>query len=150
MTPATAPVPGAPAPAFALPGLNGGTVRLADLLARGQPVVVNTWASWCGPCKDEAAAFTQVARQYAGQVQFVGVNMTFEDQAAAARAFVQQYGVPYTVALDPQAQFMQAYHLIGTPTTYFISRSGHIVQIHPGPLTAQQLTRLVQQTLMAS
>jgi thiol-disulfide isomerase/thioredoxin len=97
-----------PAPAVEGPTLDGETLALADL---DGPVVVNFWASWCGPCAKEAPALRNVAKAYDGRVHFVGVNL--KDQVAAARNFEQQHDIPYPSWDDEAATIAASFGGIG-------------------------------------
>lgn len=97
-----------PAPAVEAPTLDGRPLTLADL--RG-PVVVNFWASWCGPCAKEAPALQNVANAYEGRVSFVGVNV--KDETASARNFEDSYKVTYPSWDDQAAAIAASFGGIG-------------------------------------
>lgn len=129
-----------PAPAFAVTTLDGQQLRLSDL--RGKVVVLNIWASWCGPCKDEAGELNRAYEQYKGRdVAFVGI--AFNDDTAPMREFVAKYGVPYPVALDPEGKISIDLGITGVPETYLIDPQGQMTQKWIGPITARQLTTLL-------
>ena len=126
------------APAFSLPvlwahdetwppGLRGrlddGRLSLAEL--RGYPVVLNFWASWCVPCKEEAPAFAAAAKKFKGRVAFVGMDT--QDLSSAARRFLTRYKVNYVSVRDGTDKTYTAYGLTGVPETYLIDRRGRIV-----------------------
>ncbi|MCL4545401.1 MAG: TlpA family protein disulfide reductase [Chloroflexi bacterium] len=132
-----------PAPQFTLPLFSGETF---DLRAqRGRPVLINFWASWCAPCKEEAVALQQSWQKYGSQVAFLGVDVW--DSDAQAKAFIATYHVTYPTGPDPSGRVAINYGLTGVPETFLISRQGQIVQHFVGPLSesvaAQLLTRLV-------
>lgn len=112
----------------------------------GRPVVVNIWASWCGPCTQEAPELAKVARAFQGQVQFVGVDIA--DQVAPAKTFIHRYGWPYPSVFDPNGDIRDGFGLIGQPHTLVFDADGKRVFAHSGPVTAsalsQELTQLVQ------
>ncbi len=125
---------GGPAPAFSAKRMDGGgSLSLASL--RGKPVVLNFWASWCAPCKGEAAKLEQAWRQYGKQgVVFVGVD--YHDVAGDARTFLEHHGVTYTTVLDGSGAIGDRYGLTGVPETYFVNRQGRLVGEHIlGPIT---------------
>ena len=97
-----------PAPAVTGPTLDGEQLTLADL---DGPVVVNFWASWCGPCTTEAPALRRVAKAYDGRVHFVGVNL--KDQPVAARNFEQYHKIPYPSWDDEAASIAASFGGIG-------------------------------------
>jgi cytochrome c biogenesis protein CcmG/thiol:disulfide interchange protein DsbE len=117
---------GGPAPNFALRRLDGtATMSLASL--RGKTVVLNFWASWCGPCKQEAATLEQLWNQYRGRgVVFVGVDSN--DTASDARRFVAAHGITYPVVSDGGGRVAaDRYGIAGLPVTYVIDRQGRLV-----------------------
>ena len=130
---------GPPAPEEALEGFDGGTVRLADFA--GQPLVVNFWASWCVPCLAELPGFERVHQQHQGEVAFLGVNLA--DDPAAAEAVLDQTGISYPVARDPDGSAFEAFQGFGMPTTVFISPEGAIVELYTGELSAEALAERI-------
>jgi cytochrome c biogenesis protein CcmG, thiol:disulfide interchange protein DsbE len=119
-----APPVGRPAPEFSAPLLNGGTFTLRSL--RGKPVVLNFWASWCVPCREETPLLVRLHKVYGPRgVQFVGLDT--EDQVAGARAFVAQYRVDYLVARLEDERVIDAYSIPGLPTTVFIGADGIVI-----------------------
>jgi cytochrome c biogenesis protein CcmG, thiol:disulfide interchange protein DsbE len=117
---------GAPAPAFSLSRLDGnGKLSLASL--RGKTVVLNFWASWCGPCKREAPALEQLWRQYKGRnVVVLGVDSG--DAKSDARRFLDAHGITYPIVSDPdELVAANRYAVPGLPVTYVIDRQGRIV-----------------------
>lgn len=105
-------------PDFSLPLLVGdGTISSDEL--RGKPVVLNFWASWCIPCREEAALLEEKWREYRDRVTFVGVNL--RDEPADARAFVKKYGMTYPVVRDAEQTLARAIGLVGLPQTFFIT-----------------------------
>jgi cytochrome c biogenesis protein CcmG/thiol:disulfide interchange protein DsbE len=142
---AKAPIPGAPPQLAAIRGqanelLGGGKgafeARLAQL--RGTPVVVNKWASWCGPCRLEFPWFQSLAQKRGGQVAFLGVNSNDSDDAA--KGFLDELPLPYPSYSDGSLDIAQ--QLGGPPqafpTTAFYDRSGKRVFSHPGVYASEQ------------
>lgn len=128
---------GGMAPAFRLPSLRdpATVVSLADF--RGRPVVVNFWASWCVPCRQEMPAFQAVYRQVKGRIDFVGIN--HQDARDDALAFVRETGVRYPIGFDPDGTTARAYGLFGVPTTVFIDARGRELKRHTGQLSQADL-----------
>jgi cytochrome c biogenesis protein CcmG/thiol:disulfide interchange protein DsbE len=128
------PTVGGPAPNFVASRLDGsGTVALSSL--RGKPVVINFFASWCGPCKTEAAELEKQWHRFRDKgVVFLGVD--YNDPKSDARKFLAYHGVTYTTILDRSATIGDSYGLSGVPETYFVDRKGRIVGEHIlGPIT---------------
>ena len=125
------------APEFRLPRLDdpSRTVALSDF--RGQPVVVNFWASWCVPCKKEMPEFQAVADDLRGKVQFLGINE--QDVRDRGLALVARTGVRYPSAFDPLGKMVRAYRLRGLPATAFVSAEGDLLDVHTGHLTDPDL-----------
>jgi cytochrome c biogenesis protein CcmG/thiol:disulfide interchange protein DsbE len=127
---------GQPAPAFALRALNTeGNVSLEQL--RGRPVVINFWASWCGPCKMEHPVLEWGQGEFGDQAQFLGI--VFEDSEDNARQFLRQYGASFPQLLDPRSRTAVHYGVAGVPETYFIDAQGIIRHKHVGPIDPETL-----------
>lgn len=120
------------APDFALTDLAGKPVRLADL--RGRPVIVNFWASWCGPCAEEFPLLRDAHERHAGDGLAV-VGIVYQDRSQAARAFMERHGAAWTAASDPDGRAAQAYGILAPPETFFIDREGRIAARAFGPFT---------------
>ncbi|MDX6506649.1 MAG: cytochrome c biosis protein CcmG, thiol:disulfide interchange protein DsbE [Gaiellaceae bacterium] len=115
---------GKPAPNFALRRIDQpGTLQLASL--RGKVVVLNFWASWCFPCKQEAPALAAAAKRWAGRVVVLGVDVN--DPAGDARRFAHKYGLRYPLVHDNHNVTSPVYGLTGLPETFFIDRRGKLV-----------------------
>jgi peroxiredoxin len=127
---------GAPAPAFSLRRLTGnGDLSLASY--RGRTVVLNFFASWCGPCKREAPALEQIWRQYRARgVVVLGIDSG--DAASDARHFLSVHGITYPVAFDHNETQALHYGIPGLPGTFVINRQGRVVGAEiAGPVTDQ-------------
>jgi cytochrome c biogenesis protein CcmG, thiol:disulfide interchange protein DsbE len=139
------PQPGDAAPDFDAPLLEGhGTLALADL--EGKPVVLNFWASWCIPCKDEAPMLRDAADAYGDRIAFVGVDV--KDARDDALAFVEEEDLDYTHVRDEDQEIFRAYGLTGQPETFFIDADGVIVEHVNGPLLQDSFDQLLE-TLVA-
>ena len=138
---------GQAAPNFALADLDGNPVRLSDL--RGRPVIVNFWASWCGPCVEEFPMLRQAVHQHAADNVAV-VGIVFRDNSEAARRFMQRMGAGWPAAMDPGEQVAQAFGIFGPPETFFIDADGVVRGRQIGQLTSQaDLERQLQQAMAA-
>ena len=120
---------GAPAPAFQLNSNAGKPVALADL--KGQIVLLNFWASWCGPCRQEMPILEQLNRQYhAKGVTLLGVNV--EPDSAAAVNWLKATPVTFPILFDTDSKVSQLYEVAGMPNTVIIDRKGVVRYIHRG------------------
>lgn len=128
---------GSQAPDFALTDAHDTSVihRLSDYA--GKPIVVNWYASWCGPCRRELPEFEAANQALKGQVTFLGVNL-LEDQGAAT-GILDEFGVTYTAMLDPSGAVSDRWRITQMPTTYFIAADGKVAARHVGQLSAQDL-----------
>jgi cytochrome c biogenesis protein CcmG/thiol:disulfide interchange protein DsbE len=133
------PLEGKPAPDFQLQLFEGSTFRLAE--QRGKPVVINFWASWCAPCRDEALLLSETATARP-DVVFVGVN--YQDRREDALAYLAEYRATYPNGADPRGAVSIDYGVAGVPETYFVDRSGHIVKKVIGPLTPASMQEHLQ------
>ena len=109
-----------PAPDFELRLLDGGTISSDEL--RGEPVVLNFWASWCIPCREEMPAFERMWQKYKDSgIRFVGVNV--RDSVAGARDFLEKVEVTYPIALDHDNELASQLGVRGLPQTFFIDEA---------------------------
>lgn len=137
--------PGRAAPVFSLATLDGRTIDLEAL--RGQVVFLNFWASWCGPCRDEAPALQRFHEAYGDRVVQIGIN--YREAEDHARPFVEAFGLTFPVARDWDGQVARAYSLRGVPESWFIDPDG-VARVHwPGPMSYEQMEEAYRQTLEA-
>lgn len=142
------PVVGEPAPAYAARTADGNPISLADL--RGQTVLLNVWATWCHPCRDELPDLQRLHEANAARgLRIVGVSVDAAGQEAEVVAFAREYGVTYDVWLDPKESVSSTFRTIGVPSTFLIAPDGTLLWRHVGPVKADdpELTRLLGQTL---
>jgi cytochrome c biogenesis protein CcmG, thiol:disulfide interchange protein DsbE len=128
---------GEPAPLFTATTLDGSTLSLADL--RGRPVLLNFWASWCDPCRDEFPLLRSLHDSDEGPAV---VGVVFEDGAGSARRFAADQKAGWPMALDPEGRIASAYGVAkkpGIPVTVFIDARGVVTRIHLGELKASDL-----------
>ena len=133
-----------PAPTFSLPLFDGGRFSLAD--HRGQVVVVNFWASWCVPCREEAPLLETTWRAYRDRgVIIVGVN--FQDDEAAARAFVREFGLTFPNGRDEGSRIAVDYGVYGIPELFFVTSDARIASKHIGLIGRAGLEGRIQEAL---
>ena len=130
-----------PAADFELKTLDGETIRLADL--RGHPVVINFWATWCGPCRLEMPLLQSYAHKYAPSLVVLGVN--YDEPAADVQAFVQELGLDFKILMDPGGKVTEdIYRVRGFPTTFFVDKDGVIRYQHIGQMDEGQLVKYLE------
>jgi cytochrome c biogenesis protein CcmG/thiol:disulfide interchange protein DsbE len=124
-------------------GTPGQTIRLATL--RGQPVVVNFWATWCEPCQQEAPLLSAAWQRYHTRITFVGV--AFDTQQADGTQFMRRYGIRYPCGAGDGAVLATAFGIPGLPDTIFVDRHGVVVRKDAGQLSAATLAQGIQALL---
>jgi cytochrome c biogenesis protein CcmG/thiol:disulfide interchange protein DsbE len=132
------------APDFTLTGYDGRIVTLSKL--RGQVVIINFWASWCQPCREEAAYLEQTWRKYKDQgVVFIGVD--YADTDRPALAYLKEFGITYLNGPDLGTRISQAYNIKGVPETYYVAKNGELRGVQIGPLKSPQLDDKINELL---
>lgn len=138
-----APAVGYTAPNFTLETLDGDSFTLSEM--RGQPVVLNFWATWCPPCRAEIPYFQAASRKYNGQVAIVGIDDG--EPADTVAPFVAELGMSYPVALDLHSEISKQYRVNSLPSTFFVDRNGTIRHIQIGIISQavleDQIARLL-------
>jgi cytochrome c biogenesis protein CcmG/thiol:disulfide interchange protein DsbE len=130
------PLLGKPLPELELEDLDGRTVRTADL--RGQPLIVNIWASWCVPCREEFPLLVGANGEYRDEGLAV-LGIVHRDSAEAARGFAEAQGATWPMLLDPDESAYRALIGLGVPQTYFVDAEGIVRWVNLGPFTADGL-----------
>ena len=135
---------GKTAPDFTLNRIDRpGKLQLASL--RGKVVVLNFWASWCAPCKQEAPALAAAAKRWQGRAVVLGVDVN--DFAGDARGFARKYGLDYPLVHDNHNVTSPTYGLTGLPETFFIDRRGRVVVHVPGEVKEAEIQAGVERAL---
>ena len=116
------------APAFTLPATQG-TVSLDSL--RGRVVLVDFWASWCGPCRESFPWMAALSKREAAKGLAV-IAIDVDKDRGAAQAFIDRFAPPFTVAFDPDGRTAEAFQVKGMPSTYLIDGQGRIIYSHVG------------------
>jgi cytochrome c-type biogenesis protein len=139
---------GKPAPAYRAVSSTGDSVSLAGL--RGKAVLLNVWATWCHPCRDEIPELQQIYERYRDRgLELVGVSVDAAGQDEAIAAFARQYGMTYPVWRDPDEIVSATFLVVGVPATFLIDRTGIVRWKKTGPIARADsaLTAAIEQSL---
>lgn len=127
------------APAFELPDLEDMVLRFGG--ARDKLLLLNFWASWCGPCELEAPDLQELHEQWGDQIEIVGVNATFYDRERYAREFVGQFGLTFPIVMDRDGKVTELYKVSSFPTNLLVDRNG-IVRERVSVISKKEWERL--------
>lgn len=131
-----------PAPDFTLTTFKGAEIAMKDL--KGKPIVINFWASWCPPCREEAALLERTWRAYKNlDVIFLGVDV--QDREEDALSYIQEFDITYPNGPDPTGEISIDYGVSGLPVTFFISKEGEIVRRHVGAIDKRTLIGSIEE-----
>jgi peroxiredoxin len=124
---------GEPAIEYSAATLEGDSVSLASL--RGEVVLLNLWATWCVPCRTETPYLQSLFEEHSAEgFRIVGISLDTGDAADQVAAFVEEYGVTYTILHDPEMRGMELYQILGLPATFLIDREGVLRWMRYGPI----------------
>lgn len=126
-----------PAPTFTLATLDGGQLSSAQL--RGQPLLLNFWASWCVPCRDEAPLLRELSEKQTGKLRVVGVLFDDKDKNRM-RQFIAEYGLSYPNLLDSELKTSIDYGILGVPETVYVGADGLVKAVDRGGLSRERLS----------
>jgi thiol-disulfide isomerase/thioredoxin len=131
------PTVGAPAPDFSLQQLGAGRLRLSDL--KGKPVIINFWATWCAPCKEEMPLLDQAASRYSDELIVLGVNAG--EAAEVIQPYIDSTGINFPILLDSDEKLADLYFVRNFPMTFFVDSQGVLQAQHIGLLQETSLSR---------
>lgn len=132
------------APDFTITSFDGETLTLSQL--RGQVVIINFWASWCPPCREEAAYLEATWRKYQDQgIVFIGVD--YVDTEKEALAYIEEFDITYFNGPDLGTRISQAYRMDGVPETYYVAKNGELRGVKIGPLAPPELDEKIEALL---
>lgn len=124
---------GEPAPPYTAVTLDGDTVTLESF--RGKTVLLNLWATWCAPCRQETPFLQSLYEEHRDRgFEIVGISMDTRDQKQAVGQFVEEYGVTYPILWDPQMRGMDRYQVLGLPATFLLDQEGVVRWMQYGPV----------------
>jgi cytochrome c biogenesis protein CcmG, thiol:disulfide interchange protein DsbE len=132
-----------PAPTFNRTALSGEPVDLRRFA--GKPVVINFFASWCAPCKEEAAGTARIGREFGARVHMVAVAV--DDKGPAAQRFASHYGWTWPVVNDPSDDLAYRYDILGKPTTVILDQQGRIAWQHAGKIGTRPVSQVLDALL---
>lgn len=130
-----------PAPDFAVVDIDGMQHKLSDFF--GKPVILNFWASWCGPCKSEMPDFDEAYGEYKDKINFLMVNLTdgSRETVDVASSFIKEQGYSFPVYYDTMMEAMMTYSVYSVPATYFIDEKGNIIANAQGAIDRETLQK---------
>jgi len=141
-----APIAGRPAPDFTLKTLGGQKVSLSDFA--GRPVIINFWATWCGPCRIEMPHLQSAfVNNQADGVVVLGVNLTQRDSVGEIPAFLEEFGLTFPIVLDEKGEVANTYKVFGQPASIFVGKDGTIQQVFYGPVNEEFINDRIEELL---
>ena len=136
-----------PATDFSFTDMDGNEVKLSDYY--GKPIILNFWASWCSPCKNEMPAFDDMSEKYKDKVSFIMLNVTDgkRETVASAKDFISGTNYTFPVFFDTKSEGVKAYSLTGVPMTIVIDKDGNIAKTFRGEVTSDTLTSIINELM---
>ena len=138
-------VVGTAMPGAIVANVRGGDIDLSAL--RGRPVLVNLWATWCGPCRREMPALERLSKEQAGRLTVIAIDQ--REDASVVRSYVKRFGVTFAVGVDDGQQLGTDLHLIGLPSSFFVDRNGIIRDAVDGEMTYDVMNEKARSLLAA-
>ncbi|NOU97931.1 redoxin domain-containing protein [Paenibacillus sp. LMG 31456] len=133
-----------PVPSFTLKALDGKGYEVGG--EREKPLIVNFWASWCGPCHEEAPDLKRMYDKYGGQMDLYSVNVTKDDRLEDVKGFVKKYDLSFPVLLDQKGTSAELYRILFVPTSFLIDKHGilrDVIHVLPPDLLEQRIQLLI-------
>ncbi|CAM2958821.1 TlpA disulfide reductase family protein [Paenibacillus sediminis] len=141
----TGPKAGLLAPPFSLQGLDGNTYKVGG--QQDKAIMINFWASWCDPCKEEAPDLNRLAQKYKDDLVIYGVNVTKFDKVENAKQFVNHFNLTYPVMFDKEGKVNEAYKGVAFPTNVLVDKHGVIQEVILGILPPDQLESKIKKLI---
>ncbi|MFC4076565.1 TlpA family protein disulfide reductase [Salinithrix halophila] len=136
------PMRGKSVPDLTLPSLDGKTVSLTE---SDKPAIINLWASWCPPCREEMPYLQKAYEQYGKQVDFRMLNLTSRDHPEKMKAYLKKEKYTFPVLLDETGEAQEAFGVINIPQTFVVDKEGQIIYHHSGSLSKKQIDRIMKE-----
>ena len=133
-----------PAPDFTVYDINNNAVKLSDFI--GKPIVLNFWASWCGPCKSEMPHFDECYKEMGSEINFLMINLTdgyYGETVARASSYIKSENYSFPVFYDTTSEAAITYQVYSIPTTYFIDADGNLVAQASGAIDKETLLHCI-------
>ncbi|MBI5682700.1 MAG: TlpA family protein disulfide reductase [Deltaproteobacteria bacterium] len=135
---------GSPAPDFSLKLFNGKEIKLSDF--KGSPVVLNFWASWCGPCRKEAPELESAYKKYKDKgVVFLGIAV--QDKKEKSLGYIKEFGITFLNGADDTGKIAEDYKIYGIPKTFVIDKQGKITFDRMGGITEDELSKEIEKVM---
>lgn len=135
-----------PAPEFSLTTFDGQSFKLSDL--KGKVVMINFWASWCGPCKDEAPALQATWEAYKSRGDVVFIGIAYADNGPRSLDFIKHYGITYLNGPDLGTRISENYNIQGVPESFIIDRNGNVAEFIYAGITTSALSASIDRALV--
>jgi len=138
-------VVGTALPDAIVPNVEGGDIKLSAY--RGRPVLINLWATWCGPCRREMPALERLAKEQGGKLAVIAIDQ--REDPSLVQSYVKRFGVTFAVGVDNDQRLGTDLHLIGLPSSFFVDRNGIIRDAVDGEMTYDVMTEKARALIAA-
>lgn len=132
-------------PEFTVYDTNGNEVKLSDFL--GKPVMINFWATWCGPCRAELPYFDSAYQKYGDEIEFVMINLTdgYDDTKESVKNFVEESGYTFPYYYDTNNEAGNVYGIYSIPTTICVDKEGYLIGVHIGSMSEEEVYGIIDE-----